>query len=556
MTTGEHATPGGLRRVALDALGLDRWLPGQEAALRALTRGRDTLAVLPTGGGKSAIYQLAGVIRPGPTVVVSPLIALQQDQLRSLRDAEIGGAATLDASVAAGERDRLLTAFAAGRLEFLLLGPEQLSREDVLDALAAGRPSLFVVDEAHCVSEWGPDFRPEYRRLGAVAERLDHPPILALTATAGPAVREEIVRWLGMREPEIVARGFDRPNLSLSVTRHPDPEAKRRALLAWVAEREGPGIVYTATRAGTTEIAGRLRDAGVAAHPYHAGLGRRQRDEVQDAFLEGRLPAVVATIAFGMGIDKPDVRWVAHVDVSDSLDAYYQEIGRAGRDGEPADIRLFYRAEDLGLRRFQGAPAIVSPADARAVLRSLAGGVVLTVPDLAARTRRSRRRVEAVVTQLERLAAARVDPTGEIRLIETTGDGRSTSGLAQAVVDEQERSRRLAASRVEMLRGYAEASGCRRRFLLNYFGEEFEAPCGTCDRCLTGDVTPVAAATSGPFALNDPVVHARFGHGQVSAVEDDRITVRFEDVGYRTLDTGEVVERGLLAAATGGGTED
>ena len=555
--SSQGAVAGGrLWRIARDSLGLEAWLPGQEAALRSLAGGRDTLALLPTGGGKSAIYQLAGVIRPGSTVVVSPLIALQQDQLRSLRDAEIGGAVALDGSVSPGERERLLTAFRSGELEFLLLGPEQLARDDVLEALTAGQPSLFVVDEAHCVSEWGPDFRPEYRRLGAVADQLGHPPILALTATASPAVREEIVRWLRMRDPEIVARGFDRPNLSLSVVTYADAGAKRRALLEWVGEQEGAGIVYTATRAGAVEVAQGLRDAGVVADPYHAGLGRRRRDEVQDAFVDGGLPVVVATIAFGMGIDKPDVRWVAHLDVSDSLDAYYQEIGRAGRDGAPAAIRLFYRPEDLGLRRFQGAPAVIGPNEARAVIRALDRRGPATVPDLATRTRGSRRRVEAVVTQLERLGAAVVDPSGLVSLSDGDGGDGTRSpheGLTQAVVDEQERSRRLATSRVDMLRGYAEASACRRRYLLNYFGEEYEPPCGACDRCLAADVPITAASTgpAGPFALNDPVIHATFGAGLVSAVEAGRVTVRFDDVGYRTLDLGEVMDRGLLVPAEG-----
>jgi ATP-dependent DNA helicase RecQ len=523
----------GLRRVARESLGLGTWLPGQEDALRALAEGRDTLALLPTGGGKSAIYQLAGVIRPGPTVVVSPLIALQQDQLRSP-----------------------LEAFRRDELEFLLLGPEQLARDDVLDALSAGRPSLFVVDEAHCVSEWGPDFRPEYRRLGTVAERIGRPPILALTATASPAVREEIARWLGLDDPAIISRGFDRPNLTLQVTFHPDAEAKRRALLDWVLGTDPPGIVYTATRAAAVELAARLRTAGMAAEPYHAGLGRRRRQDVQDAFIGGDLPIVVATIAFGMGIDKPDVRFVGHLDISDSLDAYYQEIGRAGRDGGAAVARLFYRPEDLGLRRFQGAPAVLDTADARAVLRAVRGGPT-DVPGLAARARRSRRRTEAVVTQLERLDAAVVDPSGVVR-IRDDGLQSGMTALAVRVVDEQERARRLAASRVEMLRGYAETTGCRRRFLLNYLGEEYEPPCGACDRCLATSETSGGGAPrpddridrgTGSFRLNDPVVHARFGPGLVSRVEGDRITVRFEDVGYRTLSLPEVEGRGVLVRA-------
>ncbi len=554
-----------LRRLAEDSLGLERWLPGQEAALRALSDGRDTLALLPTGGGKSAIYQLAGVIRPGPTVVVSPLIALQQDQLRALADADVGDAAALDGRTAAGARADIVGRFRSGSLEFLLLAPEQLSDPALVEALATGRPSLFVIDEAHCVTEWGHDFRPEYRRLGAVADAVGRPPILALTATAAPAVRDEIVRWLGMRDPAIVAKGFDRPNIDLSVERHADARAKRRALVAWVAEATPPGIVYTATRAGALALAADLSGAGVRAAPYHAGLGRRQRDEAQDAFMRDDVDVIVATIAFGMGIDKPDVRFIAHLDISDSLDAYYQQIGRAGRDGQPSHARLFFRPEDLGLRRFQGAPAIVTEADARAVLRRArrGGGDVAAV---AAAAGRSRRKTEAVVARLEELEGATVAPDGTVQLSEGRGDG-----LAEAVTRAQERQRRLAASRVEMLRGYAETDGCRRRFLLNYFGEEYEPPCDGCDRCRARAAATAAAADTGssgssgadapaappdpdlapvdaPFALNEAVVHERFGRGTVTRLERDRVTVRFDDVGYRTLDLGEVTARGILAA--------
>jgi ATP-dependent DNA helicase RecQ len=313
--------------------------------------GRDTLAVLPTGWGKSAIYQLAALLIPGPTVVVSPLIALQRDQVRSLLANDVG-AAEANSQMGVADRQRALDHLASGELEFVFLAPEQLAKREVVEELAAARPSLFVVDEAHCVSTWGHDFRPDYLGLASVVTAVGRPPVLALTATAAPPVREEIVERLGLSDPVLVVRGFDRPNISLAVERFVDAAEKRTAAVDRAAATEGAGIVYVATRRAAEEVAEALAARGVAVAPYHAGLRAAERNATQTAFTDGELRVIVATTAFGMGIDKPDVRFVHHHDVAESLDAYYQEIGRAGRDGEPAEAVLFYRPEDLGMRRF------------------------------------------------------------------------------------------------------------------------------------------------------------------------------------------------------------
>jgi ATP-dependent DNA helicase RecQ len=521
-------------------------LPGQADAVRAVGEGRDTLAVLPTGGGKSAIYQLAGLGIDGPTVVVSPLLALQHDQLAALTELGLPAAA-LNSTVPARERVAMLDAFASGDLEFLLLGPEQLAVREVLDRIVAGRPSLFVVDEAHCVAEWGRDFRPEYRRLGAVAEALGHPPLLALTATASPLIREEILERLGMRDPVVIARGFDRPEIVLDVRQFADAAAKQRALVdAVTSEDVTPAIVYVATRAAADSVAAAIRDAGVVAEAYHAGLADGARTAIQDRFMSGATPVIVATIAFGMGIDKPDVRSVLHLDISESLDAYHQEIGRAGRDGQRAEARLFYRAQDLGLRRFQAAPASFAEEDVRAIVRALRRAPAL--PDLAtlaAAARRSRRRTDAVVGRLEGLGVVAVEPDGRIREVEV----RDLGTLAAETVAAQERRRVVERSRVDMVRGYAETPGCRRAFLLGYFGEPFDPPCGACDRCLAGAVVDAPTTDAArPFDVNARVRHATFGPGLVTAVEPDRVTVAFDEVGYRTLALEQTVERGLLVA--------
>src|SRR3954463_14824053 len=338
-----------LRRTARDAFGWDRLRPGQLETMRAVMAGRDTLLVMPTGAGKSACYQVPALLLDGPTVVVSPLIALQRDQVLDLlgHGAFAANSAQRDSVV-----DEGWEAVAAGDIEFVFLSPEQLAKADVLDRLEAVRPSLFVVDEAHCVSSWGHDFRPDYLRLGEVIDRLGHPVTLALTATASPPVREEIVSRLHMRDAHQLVCGFDRPNIYLEVVQTLAADAKAESVVLRVAGEPKPGIVYAATRKEAEEYAAALTELGLRACCYHAGMRAGDRNDVHSMFLEDALDVVVATTAFGMGIDKPNVRFVIHAAVPESLDAYYQEIGRAGRDGDAATAALFYRQEDLGLRKF------------------------------------------------------------------------------------------------------------------------------------------------------------------------------------------------------------
>src|SRR4051794_12114116 len=341
-----------IARVARERLGFEKLHGGQGEAVRAVLDGRDTLVVMATGAGKSAIYQIAGWMIEGATVVISPLISLQRDQIENIEDEQPGEAAAIDASVSETRREERLEELADEELEFLFLAPEQLAREETVERLAEANVSLLVVDEAHCISEWGHDFRPAYLGIGPAAERIGSPTVLALTATASPPVREEIVERLNMRAPEMIIRGFDRPNIRLEVDRHHDERRKRRALVERAKALGGPGIVYVATRKGAEEVAAELAEAGLRARPYHAGLHRSERDEAQEAFMADELDAIAATTAFGMGVDKPNVRFVLHSEPSDSVDSYFQEVGRAGRDGEPAEAVLFYRPQDLRLRRF------------------------------------------------------------------------------------------------------------------------------------------------------------------------------------------------------------
>jgi ATP-dependent DNA helicase RecQ len=539
-----------IHRAAQSVFGYDALRPGQEEAIAAAVAGRDALAVLPTGSGKSAIYQVAAVLRPGPTIVISPLIALQRDQVDGLDDVAAGGAAEANSTISAGARADALADLRDGTLEFLFLAPEQLAREDVIAGLAQARPSLFVVDEAHCISSWGHDFRPDYLRLGPAADGIGRPPILALTATAAPPVRAEIIERLGMVDPVVVVRGFGRPNIHLAVRAFRGRGAaadKRAAMVEWVVAQRPPGIVYVATRRAAEEVTVELAAHGLAAAAYHAGMTAKRRVIIQDAFMAGDVDVIVATVAFGMGVDKANVRWVAHHDVSGSLDSYHQEIGRAGRDGDPAEAVLFYRPEDLGLRRFFAAGGGVGEEAVRQVAERIRRGGRIDLVAIGDETGLSRAKVLTAVTKLEETGAVEV----AIDSVQWNAGGPPPEQAAALVASGEEARRAVEKSRVEMVRAYAECRTCRRQVLLAYFGEPMPEPCGNCDVCDTAvTATPlVGAAREWRFGLESRVSHPTFGAGQVLQIEGDRMVVLFDDVGYKTLSVTAVEEGDLLQPA-------
>jgi ATP-dependent DNA helicase RecQ len=534
-----------IERVAREALGIERLRTGQVEALEAVLDGRDTIAVMSTGYGKSAIYQIAGCLIDGPTVVVSPLIALQRDQVESIEEEMPGEAAQLNSAVGERERREILGDLAAGEREFVLLAPEQLAKPEVLERLREARPSLLVVDEAHCISEWGHDFRPDYLRLGAFAAELGSPVTLALTATAAPPVRSEIAEQLRMRDPAVVVRGFDRPNIHLAVQRHIHASEKESAVLETVARADKPGIVYVATRRGAEELAAALAERGVSAAAYHAGLGSGLRDELQERFMDDEIEVIVATTAFGMGIDKPNVRFVHHAEISDSLDSYYQEVGRAGRDGEPAAAVLFYRTEDQGLRRFF-ASGQVEGEEVERVGRELERRRGPVHPaELAEGLDLSETKLASAVSRLEETGAAELLPSGELR---AAMHGAALEEALETAAEAAEGRQAFDQSRVEMMRRYAEHNGCRRDFVLSYFGEEHEAPCGNCDNCDAGLVAP-EEEDDRPFAVGSLVEHADWGPGEVQRYDDDQVVVLFDSVGYKTLGVELVLDRELLREA-------
>ncbi|HET7311669.1 MAG TPA: RecQ family ATP-dependent DNA helicase [Mycobacteriales bacterium] len=523
-----------IKKTAKKHFGWSKLRDGQLDAMKAALSGRDTLVVMPTGAGKSACYQVPALLIDGPTVVVSPLIALQRDQVVDLLD---HGAFAANSAQRASVIDEGWEDVATGDVEFIFLSPEQLAKPDVRERLADVSPSLLVVDEAHCVAAWGHDFRPDYLRLGDVIEQLGHPVVMALTATAAPPVREEIVRRLGLRDPVEVVRGFDRPNLFLEVVQPRSDEAKRDAVVLRAAAEIKPGLVYTATRKDAESYAVALAELGLRAASYHAGMRARAREHVHQRFLDDELDVVVATTAFGMGIDKPNVRFVIHADVPESLDAYYQEIGRAGRDGEPAATVLFYRPEDLGLRKFftsSSADPVVLQRVTKLV--ELHGGPI-EPPALREAARLSSTRLTAAVNLLEDARALTVDENGRIALAD---EAPSPADAAEAAMQRAKEREAVDRSRVELVRGYAETPGCRRQFLLGYFGESYDAPCDACDRCASGDVADIGGDDFA-WRPNDRVRHDSWGDGVVMRCETDRVTVLFETVGYKTIRLDAVV---------------
>lgn len=551
----------------LGRFGHDRFRPGQRRVIRALLEGRDVLALLPTGAGKSLVYQLAAQLLPGATLVISPLIALMKDQVESLAAAGVR-AEVLQGSVSPGRLEAAISSVEAGESRLLYLTPERFEDKAFLVRIKGLPISLFVVDEAHCISTWGHSFRPAYLALRQAIAALGRPTVLALTATATPWVRNEIIERLGMREPLVVVRGVDRPNLFFEVRRVEDEHEDRRVLEHLLtgacdeyaddvcddlrAAMAGSGIIYTATTAGARETAHWLRAWGIAAGYYHGKLPKRERERTQDAFMTGDLRVIAATNAFGLGVDKPDVRFVIHRDIPASLEAYYQEAGRAGRDGAFARCTLIYRPGDLGRAAFLSAGGQLTRDEVRRAHPALVARPHMTLGQIEAATGLGRADVISLVAALVHDGIAE-ERRGRVRLRRANFDPELVS------LDMEERRRSYERSRFDMMRGYAEARGCRRHGLLSYFGEESGPdPCGRCDNDVTragveritisADERP--AAPPAPFDHGDQVVHRQWGLGVVQRVAGDEITVLFEEVGYKNL-SAELVAAGNLLEKTG-----
>ncbi|MBV9710226.1 MAG: RecQ family zinc-binding domain-containing protein, partial [Ktedonobacteraceae bacterium] len=343
--------------------------------------------------------------------------------------------------------------------------------------------------------------------------------------------------------------GFDRPNIWLGVETFHSESTKKQALLERVVETEKPGIVYTATRKHAEEIAEALEERSIKATFYHAGMKTSERESAQTRFMNDEIEVIVATVAFGMGIDKPNVRFVFHYDISDSLDSYYQEIGRAGRDGEDAKAILFYRSEDLSIHRFFAGSGHIDLDQVEQVARIIQqnDGHAMVLHELQERTGLSQSKLTETLNRLEEIGFTDTIPTGEVVLNKEQAFDLET--VAQEVIEAHNSRREFDRSRIEMMRGYAEVGDCRREYLLNYFGEEIDDPCGFCDNCDAG-ITVEEEEENMPFPINSRVVHTSWGEGLVLRYEGDKMVVLFDDVGYKTLAVELVTERGLLVAAS------
>jgi len=492
------ATPESL----LARFGLESFRPGQREAVQAALDGRDSLVVMPTGGGKSLCYQLPALAEGvGLVVVVSPLIALMSDQLRRLQDAGVS-AAMLASGMGEGQNEARLREIEDGSTQLVLAAPERFASAAFRRALATREVGLFVVDEAHCVAEWGHDFRPDYLRLGEAIDSLGRPPVMAATATATPAVAVEIAERLGLRDPLQVRSGFDRPNLSFEVVGVEGKGAQARKLAALMHVLSGdesrPAIVYCGTRRDTEKLRGELSAAGLAAVAYHAGMSPEARRTSQEAFMDGRAEVVVATNAFGMGVDKADVRTVAHWALPTSLEAYYQEAGRGGRDGLPARALLLASRSDLGrlIRFIKERETTVE--DVRSYVgrlrRGTGGGergqVAIPHGELAERDR-------VLLSIAERAGAVELEPGGAAGLLVTL-TGRGSPRLAGQAI-RAARSRAWEAYRSIERYASSEDARCRRAQILEHFGDP-AAPAADgrcCDVCDPDPALAEAMARAG-----------------------------------------------------------
>jgi ATP-dependent DNA helicase RecQ len=543
----EPVTPAKLRNTLKKVFGLRALRPGQAEVIERVLAGDSTLAVMPTGAGKSLCYQLPAVLNEALTVVISPLIALMKDQCDALNERGVP-AVQLNSALDASQRLHNEALLGRGAVRIVFTTPERLADGRTLGLLQSQRVGLLVVDEAHCIAQWGHDFRPAFNALREARRALGRPPVLALTATASAPVQREIAEALDIPRDGILSHGVYRPNLRLAVEL-PQTEAQRREfILRRIQALDGSAIVYCATVREATALHRQLREAGIAAGLYHGKCPKAERTAAQDAFMSNEMRVMVATNAFGMGIDKPDIRLVLHAQMPASIEAYIQECGRAGRDGEPADCVLLFREGDRALQQFFAGGQAPSREELRSVWHALTshtpqGGWLPAA--LAEVARLPQRRLDQVLAALRSVRALRGSPADGLRPA-TRREAPAVVDAAEAAVQQRQQKDRDGLTAMVL---YAKAGHCRWAGVLAHFGEALDdgaTRCGHCDSCArfeallatereAQDGSDMRPSQALPFEPGQRVRVRRFGWGEVQDCSADAVTIHFPRHGVRNI---------------------